>query len=160
MDRRIIDLDEYYMKLAIKEALKAFKKGEVPVGAVLVNNYGKVISRGYNLKESKKDPTAHAEIIAIRKGAKKIENWRLSGFTIYVTLEPCPMCFYAIIQARIKRLVFGALNIKLGIIYNSLNLMPQNIFNKYIEVKGGVLEDECSELIKKFFEEIRHFSVL
>lgn len=156
MDR--IPLDEFYMREAIKEAKKALKKKEVPIGAVLVNEGGDIISRGYNQKEIKNDPSCHAEMIAIRRGVKKLKNWRLDKCTLYVTLEPCLMCLGVMIQARVKRVVFGAYDPKAGALGSVINLNIPKLFNHYIEVRGGVLEEECSEIIKSFFKELRKFS--
>ncbi|MCX7846091.1 MAG: nucleoside deaminase [Dictyoglomaceae bacterium] len=141
------------MKEAIKEAKKALKKGEVPVGAILVDEKGDILARGYNIREKKNDPSAHAEIIVIRKACKKLNNWRLEGCSLYVTLQPCLMCFGALIQARIKKLIFGA--------YDSKGNILEAIYLNYnVEVKGGVLEEECSKLLKSFFKVLRDFSRL
>ncbi|MGB9857675.1 MAG: tRNA adenosine(34) deaminase TadA [Dictyoglomaceae bacterium] len=148
------------MKEALKEAKKAFKRDEVPIGAVLVDDKGEIIVRGYNKKETKNDPSAHAEMIAIREGAKKLKTWRLDKCTLYVTLEPCPMCLGVMLQARIKRVVFGAYDPKAGALGSVINLNLPKLFNHYIEVRGGVLEEECSELIKSFFRKLRGFSKL
>ncbi|MEN2984000.1 MAG: nucleoside deaminase [Dictyoglomaceae bacterium] len=153
MDRRFYKIDEFYMNIAIKEAKKALDKKEVPVGAVLVDKNGNILAKGYNLKEKKKDPSAHAEIIVIRKASKKLNNWRLEGCSLYVTLQPCLMCFGALVQARIKRLIFGA--------YDPKENIFETIYSNYnIEIKGGVLEEECSNLLKSFFKIIRDFSSL
>ncbi|HEX3036529.1 MAG TPA: tRNA adenosine(34) deaminase TadA [Thermodesulfobacteriota bacterium] len=147
--------DEKFMRLAIREALKAESKGEVPVGAVIKAADGKVISRAHNLRESSFDPTAHAETIAIKKATKKLRDWRLRGTTLYVTLEPCAMCMGAIVLARIKRLVFGARDSKAGAVFSIYNIGVDNKLNHRVEVEEGILGDECSHLLKKFFENIR-----
>ncbi len=153
MDKRFFKIDEFYMKEAVKEAKKALRKGEVPVGAILVDKKGDILARGHNIKEKKKDPSAHAEIIVIRKACKKLNTWRLEECSLYVTLQPCLMCFGALVQARIKRLIFGAYDPK-GKFYESI------YFNHSIEIKGGVLESECSQLLKSFFKILRDFSDL
>lgn len=153
MDRRFREIDEFYMKEAIKEAKKALKNGEVPVGAILVDEDGNILARGYNMKEKRKDPSAHAEIIVIKKACKKLNDWRLDDYSLYVTLQPCLMCFGALIQARIKRLIFGA--------YDSKESIFKSIYLNYnIEIKGGILEEECSKLLKSFFKTLRDFSSL
>jgi len=158
MDRGKSELDIFYMKEALKEAEKAYLRGEVPVGAIIVDGQGEIISRGYNLKESKKDPTAHAEIVAIRKAVKKYNNWRLEDCTLYVTLEPCVMCYGAIVQSRIQKVVFGAYDKKFGVFGSTIDLNELNLFNHKVDAVGGILEEESSELLKKFFKNLRDFS--
>lgn len=146
--------DEYYMKLALKQAMKAKQKDEVPVGAVIVKD-DVVIARGYNLRESSFDPTSHAEINAIRKACKKMKSWRLEGATIYVTVEPCSMCAGAILWTRIKRVVYGTKDLKGGALGTTYNLYEIKNLNHYPEITSGVLKDECSSLISDFFKEKR-----
>ena len=146
--------DNKWMELAIKEAKKAENIGEVPVGAVLIKN-NEIISNSHNLVITQNDPTAHAEIVAIRSAGKTLENYRIVDSTLYVTLEPCAMCFSAIIHARIKRLVFGAFDKKTGVCGSCINLINANFYNHKIMVSGGILEDTCSELLRNFFESRR-----
>ncbi len=143
--------DIYFMREALAEAEKAFALDEVPIGAVIVYQ-GEIYARGYNLRESLKDPTAHAEIVAIREAATKRGIWRLHGMTIYVTLEPCPMCSGAMVNARIDRLVFGAYDPKAGAAGSIINIANDDRLNHRLEVMGGVLADESGELLKKFFQ--------
>lgn len=144
-----------FMEEAIKEAQKAYEKNEVPVGAVIVKD-GKVIARGHNVKELKKDTTKHAEIIAVQKASKKLNTWRLSGCTMYVTLEPCVMCTGALIQSRIDRLVIGTMDKKTGACGSVLNILEDYKFNHVVEVEKGVMETECKEILQKFFKELRN----
>lgn len=145
--------DEYYMKLAIKEAKKAEKIDEVPIGAIIVLN-DEVIGRGYNKREKLENSLAHAEIIAINKACKKINSWRLEDATMYITLEPCAMCSGAIIQSRIKRVVYGAYDYRFGAHKSITNLFDVK-FNHKVDISGGLLEEECSNLIKDFFKRLR-----
>lgn len=145
---------EYYMNEALKEAKKAYDKLEIPVGAVIVKD-GKIIARGYNVKEGKKDSSKHAEIIAIQKASKKLDAWRLNDCDMYVTLEPCPMCAGAIIQARIKKLYIGTMDKKTGACGSVLNLLEDYTFNHKVEVETQVLQDECEQMLKQFFKELR-----
>ena len=142
--------DEKYMSIAIEWAKKAEKLDEVPVGAVIVWQ-NKIIGKACNLRESKRNPLAHAEILAIGQAARKIGGWRLSGCTIYVTLEPCPMCAGAIINARIDDVVFGAYDPKAGA-FGSLYDLADGRLNHTPIVKGGVLQDECAAVIKEYFK--------
>ncbi|PEL06147.1 tRNA adenosine(34) deaminase TadA [Bacillus sp. AFS017336] len=146
--------DEFYMKLAIDEALKAEQLGEVPIGAVLVHN-DQVIARGYNLRETKQTALGHAEISAIEEACKVIESWRLEETILYVTLEPCPMCAGAIIQSRIPRVVYGARDPKAGCGGSIYNLLQEDRFNHRCEVVSGILEEECGKLLTDFFRELR-----
>ena len=145
------------MRAALKEAKKAYLLGEVPVGAVIVYD-NKIIARGHNTRETKQSVLGHAEINAIQKASKKIGSWRLEDCDIYVTLEPCPMCSGAIIQSRIKNLYYGATDPKTGACGSVLNLF-ENPFNHKVNVIGGVLEDECSRIIKDFFKELRQKNI-
>lgn len=146
--------DEYYMGLALEEADKAYALGEVPVGAVVVLD-GRVIGRGHNRTEEGKSALNHAEILAIQEASKTLGAWRLSGASLYVTLEPCPMCAGAIVNARIKTLVFGAWDAKRGCAGSVLNLVQRPEFNHQVEVRGSVLEYECTRLLQAFFRDLR-----
>ena len=137
------------LSLALEEAEKAREKGEVPVGAVIVKD-GEIIARAHNLKETLKDPTAHAEILAIREACNKLNNWRLNGCEMYVTLEPCPMCAAAIAQSRISRLFIGTFNKDMGACGSTINLIDYNIFNWHVDVKW-CYNQECSDLLTSFF---------
>ena len=145
---------EYYMKQALKEAEKAYKKVEVPVGAIIVKD-GEIIARAHNQKETKTDTTKHAEILAIQKASKKLESWRLIDCEMYVTLEPCSMCAGAIINSRIKKVYIGAMDEKTGAVGSVLNLFEDYTFNHKVEAETGVMEKECQETLKKFFKELR-----
>lgn len=146
---------EKFMKAAIRQAQKALKQEEVPIGAVIVKD-GKVISRAYNKRQQSKIATHHAEILAIEKACKKLGDWRLENAEIYVTLEPCPMCAGAIANARIKKLVFGAFD-KTGTNKNLLtDILSDNRLNHKTEVVGGVLEDDCKKILTDFFKTKRH----
>ena len=143
------------MKEALKEAIKAYKKLEVPVGAVIVKN-GEIISRAHNLKETKNDTTKHAEIIAIQKASKKIEAWRLEECEMYVTLEPCSMCAGAIINSRIKKVYMGTKDSKTGACGSVLNLFEDYTFNHKVEYEIGIMQEECEKILKDFFKELRN----
>ena len=145
------------MKAALKEAVKAYQLGEVPVGAVIVFN-NKIIARGHNTRELSQSVLGHAEINAIKKASKKIGSWRLEDCDIYVTLEPCSMCSGAIIQSRIKNLYFGAYDLKTGACGSVLNLFDYP-FNHKVNVYGGIMEEECSRIIKDFFKELRQKNI-
>ncbi len=147
-------IHEKYMKEALKQAKKAYALGEVPIGCVIVHQ-GKIIGRGYNRRNTDKNTLAHAEITAIRKASKIIGDWRLEECTIYITLEPCQMCAGAIIQARIPEVVMGCMNPKAGCGGSLLNILEDARFNHQAEVTRGILEQECSELLKLFFTELR-----
>jgi tRNA(adenine34) deaminase len=143
-----------YMKEALREAKKAFALGEVPIGCVIVRE-GKVIGRGYNRRNTDKNTLSHAELTAIRKASKKVGDWRLEDCTLYVTLEPCPMCAGAIVQARIPQVVIGCMNPKAGCAGSVLNLLELPQFNHQAQVLRGVAEQECSDLLKEFFVQLR-----
>ena len=144
-----------WMAYAIKEAKISYSKKEVPVGAVLVKG-DEVISHSHNQSISKNDPTGHAEMNVLRDAAKKVDNYRLNGASLYVTLEPCLMCFGACIHARIDRLVFATEDQKSGVVINNLNLQEESFFNHKISVSSGILANESSQLLKKFFQERRN----
>ncbi|MBY0094270.1 tRNA adenosine(34) deaminase TadA [Priestia megaterium] len=146
--------DEKYMRLAIDEALKAKDKLEVPIGAVIVQN-DEVIASAYNLRETEQRSVAHAELLAIDEACKKLGTWRLEDATLYVTLEPCPMCAGAIVLSRVKRVVFGAYDPKGGCAGTLLNLLEFEKFNHQAQVVGGMLEEECGSLLTTFFRELR-----
>lgn len=146
--------DELFMDAAIKEALKAEKIGEVPVGAVIVHK-GKIVSRGYNKRESANDPSAHAEMIAIRSASKKLKSWRLVDTTLYVTLEPCLMCMGAIIQARIPRLVFASFDPKAGACGSIYDVSNDKRLNHRVEVETGIRDAESKAMLKNFFKALR-----
>jgi len=145
---------EYFMKQALKEAKKAYDIEEVPIGAVIVKD-DKIIARAYNLKETKKDTTKHAELLAIQKASKKIGAWRLSECELYTTLEPCTMCAGAIINARIKKVYIGTKDPKAGAAGSVLNVFKDYKFNHNVDVEYGMLEDECSDILKDFFKFLR-----
>ena len=145
---------EYYMKQALKEAEKAYKKLEVPVGAIIVKDE-KIIARAHNQKETKTDTTKHAEILAIQKASKKLKSWRLIDCEMYVTLEPCSMCAGAMINSRIKKVYIGAMDEKTGAVGSVLNLFNDYTFNHKVEVETGIMEKECQEILKQFFKELR-----
>ena len=140
----------HYMRLAIGEAKKAGKAGDVPVGAVLVAG-NEVLSMAHNLREQDNDPTAHAEVLALREGSKKTGSWRLEGATLFVTKEPCPMCAGAMVNARLGRLVYGCRDAKGGAAGSLFNIPQDARLNHRVEVVPGVMEDECAELLKSFF---------
>ena len=148
-------LHQDWMRLALEQARLAAQKGEVPIGAVIVQD-GKLIASACNDKEKRRDPTAHAEILAIQRAAEAVGSWRLSGATLYVTLEPCPMCAGAIIQARVKQLVFGAADPKGGGCGSVMNVLDINRWNHRVEVVAGILEDECAEVLIEFFGKRRN----
>ena len=145
--------DKYFMEIALSEARRALKKDEVPIGAVIVIE-NKIISKGHNQPVKSNDPSAHAEIIALRKASKKVKNYRLENAVLYCTVEPCLMCLGAIIHARIKRLVYGASEPKFGAV-KSIFSFPFNKVNHTMEVKGGVLAEKCSKILREFFEKKR-----
>ena len=146
--------DTTYMHMALDLARKAYQADEVPVGAVLVKE-GKIIATGYNQREGLQDPTAHAELIAIRTAAVAIQSWRLTDMTLYVTLEPCAMCAGAIIQARISRLVFGTWDPKAGACGSICDLTAENRFNHRVQVQPEILTEDCRHLLQQFFQQLR-----
>ena len=146
--------DEYYMRLALARARRAEALDEVPVGAVVVRE-GRVIASGYNLRESRQDATLHAEMIAIRRACRKLGSFRLEDCTLYVTLEPCPMCAGAVVNARIPRLVYGASDPKAGCCETLYALCTDPRFNHRAEVRGGVLAEECGEILRSYFRKKR-----
>ena len=146
--------DEKYMKEATKQAKKAYKIGEVPIGCVIVYQ-DKIIGRGYNRRTIDKNTIAHAEMMAIKKASRKMDDWRLEECTMYVTLEPCQMCSGAIVQSRMKKVVIGCMNPKAGCAGSILNLLQMEEFNHQVELEIGVLQEECSGLMKQFFKELR-----
>ena len=146
--------DAYWMGKALAQARRAEAVGEVPIGAVLVAG-DKVVARGFNRREGANDPAAHAELIAIRRAAQKLGRWRLTGTTLYVTLEPCLMCMGAIILARIDRVVFGCYDPKAGAAGSIYDLSRDSRLNHSVEVTSRVLESECSEVLSNFFRELR-----
>jgi len=148
-------MDEYFMKEALKEAHKAYETDEVPIGAVIVRN-GEIVGRGYNQKETLKDATLHAEMSAIKDACKNLGGWRLPGCTMYVTLEPCSMCAGALVNARIEKLIIGAPDYKTGACGSVINIVQDEKFNHQIDVRFGVLQEDCSNLLKEFFMKLRN----
>ncbi|MBN2281263.1 MAG: nucleoside deaminase [Candidatus Marinimicrobia bacterium] len=146
---------DYYMQFALKEAEKAWEAGEIPVGAVIIHE-GEIIGKGFNQREMLKDPTAHAEMIAISSAAENLGDWRLENCTLYVTLEPCPMCTGAILNARIPKVVFGAYDDEAGMCGSVENLCDQNLLNHKSIIVGGILEEQCEILLKSFFSKVRN----
>ena len=147
---------EYFMKEALLEARKAYKKLEIPVGAIIVKD-GEIIARAHNVKEEKKDTTKHAEILAIQRASKKLETWRLNDCEMYVTLEPCPMCAGAIIQKKKKKVYIGTMDEKTGACGSVLNLLEDYKFNHKVEVEKGILKDDCEKMLKEFFVILREY---
>lgn len=147
-------LHEKFMHEALKEAKKAYQKDETPVGAIIVKE-GRIVARGHNERELKKDATLHAEISAIRKACKKLDTWRLNDCDMYVTLEPCTMCAGAIIQARVGRLFIGALDPKAGAVGSVIDVLKVEQFNHKVDSVAGILEIECSTILKNFFKVLR-----
>lgn len=145
-----MNADEHWMEHALEQARLAERQGEVPVGAVLVRD-GEIVGEAFNAPISGDDPTAHAEIVSIRQAARRLGNYRLPGTTLYATLEPCPMCAGAILQARIERVVFGAFDDKSGAAGSVVDLLAKGRFNHHCEVTGGVLEESCAVLLSGFF---------
>lgn len=152
-------MENKFMKEALKEAQKAYDKLEVPVGCVIVKD-GIIIARAHNQKETKLDTTKHAEILAIQKASKKLESWRLLDCEMYVTLEPCPMCAGAIINSRIKKVYIGTKDEKTGACGSKLNLLEDYTFNHKVEIETGIMKNECEEILKKFFKELRKIKKL
>ncbi len=147
--------DEFFMKIAITLAKKAEKKGEVPIGAVVVKD-GKIISKAYNKREKTQNAVRHAEVTAIEKACKKLKSWRLENCTLYCTLEPCIMCCGAVINSRIEKVVFGAYEKKSGAVASKFSLLSDNGLNHNSQYTGGVLEEECKALMVNFFERVRN----
>lgn len=154
LDNYTLDEDKKYMKEALKQAKKAEANKDVPIGCVIVYD-GKIIARGYNRRNMDKTTLAHAEILAIKKASKYLGDWRLEDCTMYVTLEPCQMCAGAIVQARIPRVVIGCMNPKAGCAGSILNLLDIKEFNHQVQVERGILEEECSSIMKNFFAWLR-----
>lgn len=153
--RKVVNImDEKYMYEAIKEAYKAYDRGEVPIGAVIVYK-DDIIATGYNVREESQLAASHAELIAITMANEKLDSWRLEDCTLYVTLEPCAMCAGAIIQSRMKRVVFGAFDPKAGCAGTLMNLLTDTRFNHQVKLTTGILENECSTLLSNFFKELR-----
>lgn len=144
----------YFMKEALKEAVKSKNENEIPIGAVIVSG-DKIIARAHNMRNGKNSATAHAEILAIEKACKKLNSWRLDNLEMYVTLEPCSMCAGAIANARIKKLYFGAYERKSGAVLSNFRILFKSGLNHTVDVKGGILESECSKILKDFFKEKR-----
>lgn len=142
--------DNYYMGLALAEARKAYAIGEIPIGAVLVAE-GEVVASAHNMRETWHDATAHAEIIVIREACRKLGRWRLTGATLYVTIEPCPMCAGALVMSRIDRLVYGSSDYKAGAVESVFNIVQNKVLNHSMEVTAGVMADECAAIMKEFF---------
>ncbi len=147
-------MENYFMKEALKQAKKAYNIKEVPIGCVIVYE-GKIIARGYNRRNTDKNTLSHAELNAIRKASKKLGDWRLDDCEMYVTLEPCQMCAGAIVQSRIKKIYIGAMNPKAGCAGSVLNLLDVEKFNHKVEINKGIMEKECSDMLKLFFKELR-----
>ncbi len=150
----LVNENEYYMQIAYKEAEKAYDNDEIPVGAIVVYN-NNIIGKGYNQREMLNDPTAHAEMIAISSAAEYLNSWRLEECILYVTLEPCPMCTGAILNAKLPKVIFGAYDKDAGMCGSIDNLCDMNLLNHRANVKGGVLEEQCETLLKSFFHKIR-----
>lgn len=147
--------DEQWMRVALELAAEAAALGEVPVGAVAVLD-GRIVGQGFNRKESDQDPTAHAEMIALKETAVTVQNWRLLGVTLYCTLEPCPMCAGAMIQARLPRLVYGAKDTRFGAHGSIVNVLDETQFNHRVAITSGVLEEEAAALLQQFFQNLRN----
>ena len=146
--------DIYYMTMAREEAELAYRAGEVPVGAVIVRE-GEILARAHNLREASGDPSAHAEILALRSSTEASDTWRLSGATLYVTMEPCIMCSGALVNARVERLVYGCRDAKAGGVDSLYSILSDSRLNHQVEVTAGVLGEDCAELLKQFFRERR-----
>ncbi len=153
-EKKEIKLNEKYMKMAIKEAAKASKGNEVPIGCIIVHD-GKVVARAHNRRNRDKSVLSHAELLAISEACSKLRDWRLEECTMYVTLEPCQMCAGAIVQARIPKVVIGAMNPKAGCAGSIINLLQMERFNHQVEIQSGVCVEECSALLSDFFEKLR-----
>lgn len=146
--------DNYYMGLALAEARKAYDLGEVPIGAVLVIG-GEIVCSAHNMRETWNDATAHAEVLVIRDACQKLNRWRLTGATLYVTIEPCPMCAGALVMSRVDRLVYGSSDYKAGAVESVFNIVQNSALNHCLEVTSGIRADECSSIMKDFFRERR-----
>lgn len=146
--------DHDYMGVALEEAHKAFDIGEVPIGAVLVMD-GEIISKGHNMRETWNDATAHAEVIVIREACRKLGRWRLTGATLYVTIEPCPMCAGALVMSRVDRVVYGSADYKAGAVESIFNVVQHTALNHKLLVTAGVRTDECAGIMKEFFRKRR-----
>lgn len=146
--------DDFFMRHAMREAEAAWQDGEVPIGCIIVQD-GKIIGRGRNSMEGLKDPTAHAEIIAIGAACSALQNWRLEGCTLYVTLEPCPMCAGAILNSRLAKVVFGARDKRLGALGSTYDILGGNPINRKVETVSGVMAEDCLEMLKAFFRDLR-----
>jgi len=146
---------DWYLKIALEEAELAYKKKEVPIGAIIVDSNGKIISQAHNNKEENFDPCGHAEIIAIKKASEKLKNWRLTGCHLFVTLEPCPMCLAAIKEARLKSLIFGAYDSKGGALSLGYNFHTDSRFNHQFKITGGIMHYESSRILSRFFKSMR-----
>ncbi len=151
--------DEKFMREALKQAKKAYRLGEVPIGCVIVRD-GEIIARGYNRRNTDKNTLSHAEISAIRKASKAVGDWRLEGCTLYVTLEPCQMCAGALVQSRIDKVVIGCMSPKSGCAGSVLNLLQNEQFNHQVEIETGVLEEACSKILSEFFVHLRERNAL
>lgn len=146
--------DSRFLRMALREAEKSAEQGEVPIGCVIVKE-GRVVGRGCNRMETLRDPTAHAEILAIGAACQALDNWRLDGCTLYVTLEPCPMCAGAILNGRVARVVYGARDKRLGALGSTFDILGDNPINRVVEVEGPVMEEECLGMLKAFFRDLR-----
>jgi tRNA(adenine34) deaminase len=146
--------DERFLRMALREAALSGEKGEVPIGCVIVKD-GRVLGRGHNQMETLRDPTAHAEILAIGAACQALDNWRLEGCTLYVTLEPCPMCAGAILNSRVARVVYGARDKRLGALGSTFSILEDNPINRVVAVEGPAMEDECLEMLRAFFRDLR-----
>jgi len=149
-----LEIEEKFMRMALREADQAGAKGEVPVGCVIVVE-GKIVARGHNLREAKNDPTAHAEMVALRKAGKKLGSWRLDQAEVYVTCEPCAMCAGALVLARVKKVVYGCKDPKAGALHTLYRIGRDGKLNHQFEVRSGVLERECREKLSGFFKKLR-----
>ena len=149
-----MDQKEKFMREAIRQAKKAYALDEVPIGCVIVYE-GKIIARGYNRRNTDKNTLSHAELIAIKKASRKLGDWRLEGCTMYITLEPCQMCAGAMVQARVTEAVIGSMNPKAGCAGSVLNILEMEGFNHQVNVRRGVMEEECSRMLSGFFRELR-----
>ncbi|GAB6138952.1 tRNA adenosine(34) deaminase TadA [Halanaerobaculum tunisiense] len=149
-----MNTDQDYMRLALEEAKKAFAKEEVPIGAVIVKDK-EVVAKAHNLKERLQDPTAHAEVLVVKKAAQALASWRLINCSLYVTIEPCSMCAGTLVQSRVEQLVYGARDPKGGAAGSIFNIVDNDKLNHKLSVKSGVLKEECSQLMKDFFKQLR-----